>query len=272
MFSDGFPMGTGRRSRRRYCPDAARTGCTILAEGIENAAHLEQANELGATLGQGWYFAHPGPLDELAPVAVQPGIRQRTLATPASPFSAIDPATARVGTKQLLLGLSLKLEHHSLTMEIPPIVLASLQDARHVPDTTAARYEELADRCPLVGMVGAGLVDPPAAGVRSAALEPGDPLREEWVVAVLGPNFAGALVGRDLGDTGPEDTRRFAFSLSFDHEVVAQAARSVLRRLPSAESVTVAAGRPSDRLVGAAAGVGELPEWVGLGPQVDKTS
>ena len=35
---------------------AEATGATILAEGIETAAHLEQAQALGATLGQGWYF------------------------------------------------------------------------------------------------------------------------------------------------------------------------------------------------------------------------
>src|SRR4051795_3175656 len=44
---------------------AARTGATVLAEGIENDEHLAVAMSLGATLGQGWHFGRPAPLDEL---------------------------------------------------------------------------------------------------------------------------------------------------------------------------------------------------------------
>jgi EAL domain-containing protein (putative c-di-GMP-specific phosphodiesterase class I) len=39
-----------------------RTGASILAEGIENDNHLAVARTLGATLGQGWLWGHPGPL------------------------------------------------------------------------------------------------------------------------------------------------------------------------------------------------------------------
>jgi EAL domain-containing protein (putative c-di-GMP-specific phosphodiesterase class I) len=41
---------------------AERSGATVLAEGIETEAHLQQALALGATLGQGWFFSRPGPL------------------------------------------------------------------------------------------------------------------------------------------------------------------------------------------------------------------
>lgn len=40
---------------------AERTGCTILAEGIESEAQRDRALAMGATLGQGWLFGHPGP-------------------------------------------------------------------------------------------------------------------------------------------------------------------------------------------------------------------
>ena len=41
-----------------------RTGAVILAEGIETDDHLEQALAVGATLGQGYKFGHPGRLDQ----------------------------------------------------------------------------------------------------------------------------------------------------------------------------------------------------------------
>src|SRR3712207_1593397 len=40
---------------------AERTGSVVLAEGIEDEAHLATARALGATLGQGWFFGRPGP-------------------------------------------------------------------------------------------------------------------------------------------------------------------------------------------------------------------
>ena len=42
--------------------EAKRTGAVILAEGIETPRHLDTAKAMGATLGQGWLFGHPGPL------------------------------------------------------------------------------------------------------------------------------------------------------------------------------------------------------------------
>ncbi|HET9691549.1 MAG TPA: EAL domain-containing protein [Acidimicrobiales bacterium] len=48
---------------------ASRTGATVLAEGIETESQATAATRFGATLGQGWWFGHPGPL----PVAVGTG-------------------------------------------------------------------------------------------------------------------------------------------------------------------------------------------------------
>ena len=41
---------------------AERTGAAVVAEGIETEEHREAALAMGATLGQGWLFARPGPL------------------------------------------------------------------------------------------------------------------------------------------------------------------------------------------------------------------
>ena len=61
---------------------AERTGATLLAEGIETEAHLDQALSLGATLGQGWLLGYPGPL-----VPTGPGI-PLTVPRPQAPVAA----------------------------------------------------------------------------------------------------------------------------------------------------------------------------------------
>ena len=48
---------------------------------------------------------------------------------------------------------------------------------------------------------------------------------------MLGPHFAGALVARSLGDEGPEMERRFEFALTYDRELVVDAANTLMRRL-----------------------------------------
>jgi hypothetical protein len=210
---------------------AERTGATVLAEGIETAQDLEQALVLGATLGQGWLLAHPGPLGRFNAPAVTRALRPPPLPTPASPFALVDPAAVRVGTKGSLLGISHHLENQGLALETPPVVLGTFQDARHFTPDTARRYARLAARCPLVAAFGVALPEAPVAGVRGADLRDNDPLQGEWVVAVVGTHYAGALIAKDLGDLGPDRERRFAFVLTHDHETVLAASRSLLERV-----------------------------------------
>jgi hypothetical protein len=48
---------------------------------------------------------------------------------------------------------------------------------------------------------------------------------------VIGPRFAAALVGRDLGDDGPDAGRRYDVVVTHDRELVIRAAEPMLRRL-----------------------------------------
>jgi DICT domain-containing protein len=110
-------------------------------------------------------------------------------------------------------------------------VLGAFQEARHFTSNTATRYGRLAARCPLVVALGVDLPLAPVAGVRGAHLRADDALRGEWAVVVVGTHYAGALIAKDLGDTGPDRDRRFAFVLTHDHETVLAAARSLLERV-----------------------------------------
>jgi DICT domain-containing protein len=110
-------------------------------------------------------------------------------------------------------------------------LLACFQEAQHFTERAQARFERLALTASFVGAVGAGLRSVPAVGVRGANLEATDPLRGEWDVIVVGPHFAGALVARDCGDTGPDLQRRFDAVITYDRPLVIEAARALLSTL-----------------------------------------
>ncbi|HVA06401.1 MAG TPA: EAL domain-containing protein [Acidimicrobiales bacterium] len=210
---------------------AERTGATVLAEGIETEAHLQQSLALGATVGQGWYFGLPGPLGNLAPPSQALGRRQPLNAIPPSPFGLVAQSVVRIASKGILLGISQHLEHQGLALETPPVVLSAFEEARYFTSATARRYSLLAEHCPIVATLGVGLPLAPGCGVRGVSIPADDVLREEWVVTVVGSHYAGALIARDLGDSGPDADRRFSFVLTHDHETVLAAARSLLERV-----------------------------------------
>lgn len=44
---------------------AAQTGAQVIAEGIENQAELEAVRALGIPYGQGYFIAHPSPVEQM---------------------------------------------------------------------------------------------------------------------------------------------------------------------------------------------------------------
>jgi EAL domain-containing protein (putative c-di-GMP-specific phosphodiesterase class I) len=214
---------------------AEASGATVLAEGVETAAHELIARTMGATVGQGWHYGRPGPLpavpepvgDQL-PLLPSPAA-DRAGATPFEIVAARRPTV--VTTKAALMPMSRRLEALARDSHQPPVLLACFQEARHFTSATARRYITIAQRSPLVAALGTSMSDEPAPGVRGAGLAAGDALRGEWNVLVVGPHEAAALVARDLGDQGPEAERRFVFATTYDRALVVAAARSLLHWL-----------------------------------------
>lgn len=217
-----------------------RTGAQVLAEGIESEQHLAVARTLGATLGQGWHWGRPGPLRPQRSIST---LRRRVPARHRAgntPFEVVtaERSTAHA-TKSLLLPMSHHLEHRALRIGEGAVILSAFQDVKHFTPNTVRRYETLARGASLVAALGVGLGQELVPGLRGAPIDADDPLAGEWSVVVLGPHFAGALVAKDLCDTGPDRERRFDFAIVYDRGLVIAAARTLLSRItPTTETST----------------------------------
>ena len=215
-----------------------RTGAVILAEGIESDEHLEQALAVGATLGQGFFFGHPGPLGQ-NPTA--PWSRSAPRDVPGtdigSPFDLVaDTSPVRTARKDTLTALSRHIESQAAHAADPPMVFTALQRGEYFSGRTRNRYRMLAETCPLVAVFGLGMPANVGLGVRGVVLDPADSLCAEWTVVALGPLHAAALIAREHDDSrerpGRDGDRRFDFVITHDRSLVTAAARSLLERMP----------------------------------------
>jgi EAL domain-containing protein (putative c-di-GMP-specific phosphodiesterase class I) len=234
LTKDEMPEPEAARLLNAVSAEAERSGAILLAEGIEDERDMRRAIALGATLGQGWHFGRPGPIErvpnaDLAPPPLSP---RHPAETPTqTPFELIAASRdLRRGDKRLLLGLSRQLEREALALSGEAVVISTFQNARFFTPSTRVLYERLSESAALVGALGVGLDTQPGTGVRGASIPLDDPLRGEWDVLVVGPHFASAFVARDLGDGG-DFKRRFDYFVTHDRELVLAAARSLLPRI-----------------------------------------
>jgi diguanylate cyclase (GGDEF)-like protein/PAS domain S-box-containing protein len=242
---------------------AEQDGAVVLAEGIETEAHVRVAASLGATLGQGWFFARPAagpapgyPVGELVLPA---GRRTAAHARPLSPFACLpESVPLRRASKALLVEVSKQLEREAVRLGDTCVVASTFQEGRHLTPATRRRYRELVDRVGFVCALGEGLSPEPLPGLRGAALDADDPVRGEWDVVVLAPHFSAALLARDLGEDGPDMERTFEFALTYDRDTVVRAAHELLSRvaprrpgdvLPASGAAAAPPGRSAARAV-----------------------
>ncbi|WP_375492387.1 EAL domain-containing protein [uncultured Jatrophihabitans sp.] len=217
--------------------EAERSGAVLLAEGIETKKHLDFARGLGARLGQGWLFGRPGPMPDLTgrprPAAdAVPGSVRSQLLLDCTPYEAAAARiSARTSRKPLLIEISKHLEHQAMRLGANVVLLATVQHAQFFTPATARRYRALADSAVFAAVLGEDVPAEPLPGLRGGRLAPTDPLVGEWDLTVVGPHFAAALLARDLGDTGPDDERRFDYVLTHDRDVVVAAAAALMSRV-----------------------------------------
>jgi EAL domain-containing protein (putative c-di-GMP-specific phosphodiesterase class I) len=213
---------------------AEQSGAEVVAEGIETRDDLTRALVLGATLGQGWLWGRGEHRFTTATTFCPERFDARAIgpALQATPYELVGHhRRIRHAPKHLLVPLSRTLELMARQATVPPVLLAAFEDARFFRPSTIREYTDLAARLPFVAALGVGMPPHPAPGVRGTALSADDPLAREWTVVVLGAHSCGALIARDLGDTGADGDREFEFVVSYDRSLITAAAHSLVGRL-----------------------------------------
>ena len=230
------PGGDLTRTEVAILAHRERRDTVIIAEGIETDRHLEHALELGATLGQGYLFGRPGPLQPQTQTAPwSPPSRLRRAGAVARPFDVVCASPGvRTARKPTLVAISRHLEEQALRAADSTMVLTTVQHHRYFDRQIRDRYLGLAEISPLVAVFGQGVPADVAPGLRGVCLEPDDPLCDEWTVLTLGPHTAAALIARE--QHGPRGTgesgRRFDFVVTHDRAIITAAARALLNRVP----------------------------------------
>lgn len=212
---------------------AEQSGALVVAEGIESEEDRARALVLGAVLGQGWLWGRPqalaNPSWSGSTVIAAPVPREQVRQ---SPFALLGPDAWTGGPESVVRAVARGIEVVAQESGSPPVLLSCVQDVRHLDDATIRRLGVLAERLPLVAVLGTGVSAEPAPRVRGASLPAGDPLAEEWTVVVLGVQNAVALLARERpAPPGSGEERWFDFAVTQDRTLVVEGARRLLDRL-----------------------------------------
>ena len=203
--------------------EAERTGATILAEGVETAIHEEFARSVGAELGQGYYFAGPGPLPEPAEPTSAWRVGHRPISDVDTPFEVLDAQPRGHGGDQILRPMSREISDQAVPTTGPALMLVAVPGPDALSDGDVRRLADLAGRGVTVVLLGPDV--PAAPGVRTGG-DADDGLRDQWAVVALSPGTASALVARRPGSAD-----EFEFGVTHDRRRVVAAAKSLLRRV-----------------------------------------
>ena len=216
--------------------EVERSGCIVVAEGIETPEHLHAAHALGAHLGQGRLFHSPGRLPAAFTDAPRAPVQLRALGTAHSdptPFGvAAEAGEVRTAGRALLVAMSKHLERQAAAIGESCLVLATFQTAAAFAPARR-RYAALARGNAYVAVFGSGIGDHPVPGVRGIELEQEEPLALEWNLVIVGSHFAAVLSAR-LDDPGDTDTG-WDYVLSHDRGVAVRAAATLMNRITRAD-------------------------------------
>lgn len=212
--------------------EAERTDATILAEGIETAAHFDLARSLGATLGQGHYFSEPvSPAEQATTTTLPVHLRANTPPTAATPFDALEGHLTGRATASLLIPLSQQMEFCGIDTPGPALLIEHLPDAQLFGPAERHRLARSAQRGVTTAVLGPGVPVEPGDGIRGIGQRREPELVGQWAVVTLSPCSTAAMLARASNDAASV----FEFGITHDTQRVIAAARCLFRRLGAPE-------------------------------------
>lgn len=217
---------------------AAFTGARVIAEGIETDHDVILAALSAASLGQGFLLGKPASPSEIVPTTTTREVRLFDRIDPPlrSPAEILDRTGHHVSTYGEIARVFDEMHAIGALVSDPGCLLVGVQDPTAFVDRFGAYYAALARKHTLVGVV--GMHDVRLPGVRHS--EPDDPgFAGEFATVVVTSHYSAAVVARDLGDHGPLEHRRYAWTLTHDRAAVRAAATCLFRRLAPLAGVDV---------------------------------
>jgi DICT domain-containing protein len=134
-------------------------------------------------------------------------------------------------SKPTLMALSRYLEDQGVSRTQPAVLLASFQRRRYFDARIRARYGDLAAGAVFTAVYASGMPTDLGPHLRGCDLRDDDPLVDEWNVMVIGSHFAGGLFAKEAPHTGHEGGRFFDLIVSYDRQLILDAARPLIHRL-----------------------------------------
>lgn len=213
-----------------------RTGAVILAEGVRDDDDLVTVRALGARLVTGPMFGeatpHPEPSDPPREDALADHFT-RNLPVQGTPFSNSqglkrDPL---VMDEEMLRAQLASLGDRALDAGRSAIAIGVFACLEQLSESTFDRFVRLRDSAGFTALFSGEWQSSPIDGVRSGPLDASDPLRDEYAMIVVGPDWSAMVAADRRVDLGPDGRTEFDVYVTTERYTVVDAARSVLTRI-----------------------------------------
>ncbi|MDJ0392861.1 EAL domain-containing protein [Rhodococcus sp. G-MC3] len=228
------PDTAAARTVHVVAAQAERTGALIVARGVDSEDDRARALALGATFGVGEMYSNWQPSVGAMHDAHVPPTWNTPTSKSTSPFDiAADGRIVTPSSKKLLVAMSTQIEWQAASAGADTMTLGTFQHARRFGHRTRRRWNTMARRIAYTGVYGIAMDTLSDPGITHFALDPADPLVEEWNVVVLGQFFCCVLSAREVrrvDDKDDERDRLFEYVVSHDRATVVRCARAILSR------------------------------------------
>lgn len=215
-----------------------RTDAVVIAEGVATEADMRQVRAVGARYVTGPLIGAPtrapSPVDKLYDDPLVDHFTRNRLVQ-GTPFSICQSLKHEpLIMDEALVGSELEsLQRRALNGSSSIVIIGIYGEQEDVWEDTAERFASIQQVCGFSAMLSGGFDVAPVPGVRSGRIDHSDPLRNEYGLIVVGPDWSGMVTASRKNDPGREGRVEFDVYITTDRYACVDAARAVLTRVNS---------------------------------------
>ncbi|MYM19030.1 EAL domain-containing protein [Brevibacterium sp. 5221] len=216
-----------------------RTGAVIVAEGVSEEDDLDLVAAIGARLITGPFVGEATSEPATIDVPREDPLGEHTarnLPVSGTPYSIAqglrrDPLVL----PHAMLGAQLRsLVRRALGSGASTVAIGAFAEEADLSEEMVSGFAALEEACGFVGMLSGGFSEAPVAGVRSGGVDSSDPLRREYAIIVVGPDWSGMVTASQRVDLGSDGRLEYDVFVTSERYACVDAARSLLSRISAA--------------------------------------